>query len=704
MYGEAENKKVSLDENPLAEKFGEFLRHKCSKEIEKLAQKYPEKRSLLVDFKELERFDFELADELLANPDEAMEAISEAISQIELPLLYEKKFKPHVRFYNIPAEKSPILRKLSAEHIGKLISVEGVVRQVTEVLPKLKYALWRCTRCDATYKIPQSKNYSRAPNYCAECKQKAFELIEEKSEFIDYQKIQIQEPLEYLKGNQQATNLDIYVSDDLVNKASPGDRVKITGVLRLVPPKEKKTVYGRYLEAIYIEETAKEFEEVEITKEEEEEIKKLAANENIYEMLIQSIAPHIYGHEIMKEAIALQLFGGVKKVLPNDQFVRGNIHVLLVGDPGMAKSAVLKATNSIAPKSIYIAGKTSSGAGISATAVKDEFGEGGWTLKAGALVLASGGMAMIDEFDKMDSEDRSAMHESMEQQTISVAKAGIVTKFKTETSILAAANPKYSRFDPYRPFIEQIDLPASLISRFDLFFMIRDILDRTKDAEIAGHILRTHKAGEMMLQLSKKGIQSRSEELEKIKEQITPKISGEILKKYISYARQNVYPILSDESLKELMEFYVSLRDQGRKEGSYSATHRQLEGLIRLSEASARVRLSDTVERQDVERAIRLVKASLQDLVTDPETGKIDIDIITAGHTHTTISNLKKIFDIIKEKSQTNDMVPIEEIIAEGQAQGIDANKVRDLVEKLRLKGDVYMPRNGYYKAKGEFN
>ena len=365
----------------------------------------------------------------------------------------------------------------------------------------------------------------------------------------------------------------------------------------------------------------------------------------------------------------------------------------------MAKSAILKAVDSIAPKSIYVAGKTSTGAGLSATAVKDEFGEGGWTLKAGALVLASGGMAMVDEFDKMEAEDRSAMHESMEQQTISVAKAGIVTKFKTETSVLAAANPKYSRFDPYQSFIEQIDLPASLISRFDLFFMIKDVLDRTKDKEIADHILKSHKAGEMILQRQKKGIGEKNQELEQIKELITPKISGDILKKYIAFARQNIFPVLADDSLREISEFYINLRDQGRKEGAYSATHRQLEGLIRLSEASARVRLSDTVQRSDVERAIRLVKTSLQDMVTDPETGSIDIDIITSGQTHTTLTNLKKILGIIKEKSQEVDMVPIEEIINQGKEAGMESDKVRDLLAKLQKSGDIYYPKHGFVKS-----
>ena len=698
MYAE-ETVKEGMD-NPFVEKFESFFKDRCMKEIERLVEDYPEKRSLMVDFKDIEHYDTSLADEILVNPDVCLEAARQAIKSIDVPMLEIEEFAPHIRIYNLPEERQPLLRDISASHIGKLVSIEGVVKQVTDVLPKLKFATWACARCEATYKVPQTRNQPKTPSICSECKGRAFNLLEESSDFEDYQKIQVQEPLEMMKGSEIATSLDIYVSDDMVNKISPGDTTRITGILRLMPPKERKVVYGRYLEALHLEETAREFEEVEINPEEEVEIKKLAAREDVYELLVQSIAPHIYGHEIVKESIALQLFGGVKKVLPNDQHIRGNIHIILVGDPATAKSAILLATDSIAPKSIYVAGKTTSGAGISATAVKDEFGEGGWTLKAGALVLASGGMAMVDEFDKMEAEDRSAMHEALEQQRISVAKAGIVTTFKTETSVLAAANPKFSRFDPYLPFLQQVNLPPTLVSRFDLLFMIRDVLDRKKDEEIARHILKSHRAGEMIHQRKKLGIGKKDKELDEELDKITPKISGDLLKKYISFARQNIFPVLSDADINEISDFYISLRDMGRKEGSYSATHRQLESIIRLSEASARVRLSNDVERQDVERAIRLTRASLEELATDPETGKIDIDIITSGQTHTMLSNMKKVLNFIREKVNVDkvDTVSIEEIISEGKTHGIEADRVRDILGQLQKSGDIYAPKHGFYK------
>ncbi len=684
-------------ESPFVEKFREFFESAYKTEIELLVEKYPEKRSLEVDFSDLEKFDFKLADDLIDQPDFLLEAAESAVKQMEIPSLDLEEFAPHVRFFNLPSDKGVLPRDLGSKNIGKLVSVEGVIKQITDVLPKLKMASWKCNRCGNVYRVPQKEHQVSQPAFC-ECRHRDFKLIAEDSDFVDYQKIQIQEPLESLKGNEQPTSLDVYVSDDLVNMASPGDKIMLTGILRIFPSKNNKLVFGRFIETSHLEQTMQEFEEIVISKEEEREIRELAKQPDVYEKLVKSIAPSIYGHEAVKEAIVLQLFGGVKKVLPNGQKIRGNIHLLLVGDPGVAKSQILQAANNIAPKSIYVGGKTTSAVGLTATAVKDEFGEGGWTLKAGALVLASGGAAMCDELDKMDNEERVALHEAMEQGTISVAKAGIVTRFKTETSILSAANPKFSRFDPYQPFIEQIDLPPTLISRFDLFFMIRDILDRTRDSEIAGHILKTHRAGSRYFHAEKFGKKLKKSEKDEINEIVMPAISTELLKKYISFARQNVFPTLSKEAIQTISDFYVDLRERGREEGGYSATHRQLEGLIRMSEASARIRLSDTVEKCDAGKAIKLLKDSLRDLVTDPETGKIDIDIITTGQTHSQVELMRKALGLIKEKDQEMDLVPTKDVIEELSGMGVEKGKADEIIRKLEKKGEIYRPRHGFVK------
>jgi len=689
--------------SPYIERFEEFFNAEYKKQIERIVESYPQERSVVVDFKALEKFDPILADELLDNPDSVMEAAHNAIQNIHIPTLTTEPFRPHVRFTNLPKDREIDVRNLSAKHLGKMISVEGLVRQITDALPKITMAVWKCQRCGNVYKIPQEKQRVYPPNMC-ECHSKDFDLDEDKSAFIDYQKIQIQETLERLKGNEQATYVDVYVSDDLVNLASAGDKTRFIGILRLIPPqKDKKTVYGRYLDAIYLEETAKEFAEIDIEKDEAEEIKKLSKNPQIYEMLAQSVAPAIYGYEVVKESIALQLFGGVTKHLPNGQKIRGNIHILLIGDPGCGKSQLLQATHNIAPKSIYISGKTTSGVGLTASAVKDEFGEGGWTLKAGALVLSSGGVCMADELDKMAPEDRSALHEAMEQGMISVAKAGIVARFKADTSLLAAANPKFSRFDKFTPFLEQIDLPASLISRFDLFFMIRDVLDRTQDQKISKHILETHQSGEKIMQAQQKGKALAKEEKEEIDKRTKPQIDMLLFRKYVSYARQKCYPILSQESMDAISEFYVGLRDQGRSQGAYAATARQLEGLVRLAEGSARVRLSDTVEVQDTERAIKLIKKSLEETVTDPDTGRIDIDIVTTGITQARQNAISTVLRLIKEQMATGiDMVPVEEVITQGIEKGLDEQKITQALDELEKKGEIYKPRHHFVKPTTE--
>ncbi len=685
-------------ENPFTPKIQLFFETVYKKDIERLAGHYPQKRSLLIDFKELEKFDVELADQLLDNPDYLLEAFQSAIQAIDLPLLEAGEFKPRVRFSNFPKDRDIMIRHLSAEHLSKFISVEGVVRQITDVMPKLVSAAWQCRRCGNTYKTPQDGHKIRQPAFC-ECRHREFVLVPEQSVFVDYQKIEIQEPLEKLRGNEQAGTVSVYISEDLVNRITAGDKTRFYGILRLLASKENQVVYGRYLEVNNLEETQKEFEDLEISQEEEIQIRELSKDPKIYEKLVMSVAPGIYGHEIVKESIVLQMFGGMKKEIPGTPSIRGNVHILLIGDPGTGKSQILQATKDIAPKSIYVAGKTTSGVGLTASAVKDDFGEGGWTLKAGALVLASGGMCMADELDKLDNEDRSAMHEAMEQGRISVAKAGIVTRFNADASVLAAANPKFSRFDPFTPFIDQINLPASLISRFDLFFMIRDVLDRTKDEKIAQHILKTHQVGESILQYKKKGTKFGAEADENLAAISAPPVPSELMRKFISFARQNVFPRMELEAITLISDFYVNLRDQGKKEGgAYAATHRQLEGLVRLAEASARVRLCDTVEKQDAERAIRLLRASLEDVVKDPTTGKIDFDIIASGQSMSQQTNLRKVLSIIRAKASEMDMVPIGDVFEEAKAQGIDEDKTRELIDKLAHQGDIYRPRHQFLK------
>jgi len=680
----------------------EFLETNYKREIDYLASNYPNKKSLNIDYKKLEDFDLDIAETLLEHPNIIINAANLAIKRLDIGILdseLESKFEPIVRFYNLPKENLIDIRNIGNEHISKFISVEGTVRLITERLEKMTEAYFICKQCGTGVYVEQKSQILQKPLACRNCRKREFNLDIDQSKYIDYQKVQIQEPLENLKGSEQANSLDIYLSEDLVNVCSPGDKIKITGTIKLRPPKGETNIYSKYMVANHIEKEEQEYEELIIYPEEEQEIKELAKKENIYEILASSVAPHIYGQEIVKQAIVLQLFGGVNKNLANQPF-RGNIHILLVGDPSTGKSAILEYCAQLAPKSIYVAGKTTSGAGLTVSAVKDEFGEGGWTLKAGAVVLASGGVAMIDEFDKMSTEDRSALHEAMSQGTVSVSKAGLYSKFKANTSILAAANPKYSRFDSFKSPLEQIDLPFSLISRFDLYFLIHDLLDRKLDKEIGEHILKTQQIAQ---KISSEGSLSK-EEIDDAAKKILPIVSPNLFKKYVAYARQNVKPVLTKEASDKLLEYYVSLRDIGRNTKSYSATIRQLNGLIKLAEASAKIKLKKEIDADDAERAILVFKTSLEQVAIDKDSGKIDIDILTTGQSQSERNVLKNLLKLIKDLSGGDETgagstpVAISDIVRAAETETLPKDKIIDAIKKLKKIGDIYEPTNGFVK------
>lgn len=689
---------IAVDE--YIETLQDFFETAYKRDLEYLASNYPAERSIDVDYKKLEAFDLNLAEMLLDNPQIIFEAAKAAIKKIDVGILDlegDMKFEPTVRFYNLPEEYRIDIRNVGSDNLQKLISVEGVVRQITERLERLTTAHFICRKCGTGVDVPQKTPQIVRPMLCPECKGREFDIALDQSAFIDYQKIEIQEPLENLKGNDQPNSMDIHLSEDLVNRCSAGDKIIVTGIVKLKQSKNESNIYDKYVIANHLDKLEQEFEELKILPEEEQEIKELSKKDNIYELLAQSVAPNIYGHQIVKEAITLQMFGGVRKDFAK-QSLRGNIHVLLVGDPSTGKSQLLKYADNLAPKSIYVAGKTASGAGLTVSAVKDEFGEGGWTLKAGAVVMASGGIAMIDEFDKMSNEDRSALHEAMAQSTVSVSKAGLYSKFRADTSILAAANPKFSRFDKFKNPIEQIDLPFSLISRFDLYFVITDTMDKNLDYEMSKHILQTHEIAEKLASTDRRKSISK-EDIEIMESKILPKVDPSLFKKYVAYARQNIKPVLTDKSTKKILDYYIELRDMGRKSNSFTATPRQLEGLIRLSEASAKIRLKDIIEESDAERAIKIFKTSLEQTALDAETGKIDIDILTTGQSHSERTLIKNVLQLIKELSANGEPVSINDILDVAEAKNIPKDKLGESISKLKKMGEIYEPKAGSYKA-----
>lgn len=665
------------------EKIERFLESK-ENEIQALASRYPAKKSLVLDFQELEEYDHLLAEKLIKEPDEVIGLFKALLSERDIVVSTDQLEKPvlHVRFKNIPKERgyTILVRDITADYINHFLSAEGVVNRISDVLPKVFKAVFYCNRCNEKTVIPQDRRIFKEPYKCAHCGRGEFRFSQEESKWVDIQKIEIQEPLEMLKGGDQARRIELWVEDDFTDVVTAGDKIIVNGILRITPPKQRGSVFMKFIEVNYLESIQKEFEDIEITKEEEAEIKKLSKDSAIYDKIINSIAPSIYGYREVKEAIVLQLFGGRSgKKLPDGTSVRPDIHILLIGDPGVAKSKMLQYVDNIAPKSIYVTGTGTTGAGLTATAEKDEFAEGAWTLKAGALVLAGGGIAIIDEFDKMDKEDRGAMHEAMEQQTVSIAKAGIVTKFKANTSILAASNPKFSRFDPYKTPAEQFDIPPTLISRFDLIFPVKDVVDLELDKKIADHILKMHGT-------------------ERDLEDLRPEIPTDLFRKYISYSRKSVKPILSEDAMEKIKEYYVTLRSSSHG-GAIPATPRQLEALIRLAEASAKVRLSNAVTVADAERAINLTNFVLMEVAYDQSSGILDIDRIATDHPKAARDKIKMVEDTIRELVGNIDgnTAVFEEIIERLSTQGMSRSETEKYLNELKLKGIIYEPRYGHF-------
>jgi len=454
-----------------------FSSDKYKDKVFESLEKYPDERSIVVDYTDLEMFYADLADLLLEKPEDVIKAAQKAISNID-PL--RKNADLNIRFENV--RNNIPLRYLRSKYIGKFVAVDGIVRKTDEIRPRIINATFECRSCMRLHEIPQKTSLINEPAICQECGGRSFRLLQEESEFMDTQSTKLQEPLEELSGGEQPRQIIVTLEDDLVDVLTPGDIVRITGQLKTVRD-EKTKRFKNYIYGNYIEPLEQEFEELKIDPEDEKEIKKLAADPKVYDKIINSTAPSIQGYREVKEAIALQLFGGSAKILEDKTRIRGDIHILLVGDPGIGKSQMLKYVSKLAPRGIYTSGKGTSGVGLTAAAVRDELG--GWSLEAGALVLGDRGNVCVDELDKMRPEDRSAIHEALEQQTISIAKAGIMATLNSRCSVLAAANPKYGRFDRFKPTGEQINLPSTILSRFDLIFVIEDKPDPEKDKSLA---------------------------------------------------------------------------------------------------------------------------------------------------------------------------------------------------------------------------
>ena len=679
-----------------------FSRDKYRIMISCIADNYPQKKSVRVDYADINAVSVDFAMFLLDEPDRCIEIARKTVMSL-VPNINRPGDMINVRIYNLPRDAKVDIRNLRADHLRRLVAVEGLASKVTTVRPRMTHALFRCARCGAEIWVEQPGMMLREPMMCTNSdggcnKQSTRFIIDEKeSVYIDTQKIEIQESPEGLRGGAQPERITGYVEDDIAGEVTAGNRVTLNGILRSAEKSErdKSTVFDIYLDVISVEFEQHEYDEIVITDEDERRILEMSRDPDLYDNIVRSISPSIYGLDSVKRAIALQLFGGCHKEMDDGTVMRGDMHILLIGDPGVAKSQLLRYMSSLAPRGIYASGKSASAAGLTAAAVRDDFGDGRWTLEAGALVLADKGLACIDELDKMTDQDRSSLHEAMESQRISVAKAGITATLQCRCSMLAAANPKYGRFEEDTPIADQIDLPPALMSRFDLIFVLTDKPDKKKDTAITEHILNAHQRGQVRMMHEGESVPGiNAKKVLEETDAIRPVYEQEMLRKYVAYSKR-ITPIMTEEAKNIIESSFLRIRGMGSGGNSVPITARQLEAFVRLSEASAKMRLSRVVSDVDANRAVDLVEEYLRRIAGNDE-GGFDIDKIASGISSKDRSKIDVVRSIFREFGA--DGLNMDEAIQHGLSKGLQETDVSRAVKQLHDAGEIFKSPNGTYK------
>jgi len=635
-----------------------------------------ETKVIYLDFMKISEHSSTLSDEIILNPEETLKLIEIAIQESGLVE------KARVRLTNLPTIHEVKIRDLRAKHLDQFIVLEGIIRQSSDVRPMVVNAKFECPSCGTIISVFQIEKKFREPERCSCGRRGSFKLLSKI--MVDTQRLVIEEAPENLKGGEQPKRLNIFLREDLVEpkmeeKTTPGSRVKVIGILKEVPMPlpsgGQSTRYDLAVDAnniIALEET---FEELNISEEDEMQILELSQNPKIFDILSSSIAPSVWGYDEIKKSLVLQLFGGVKKIRQDGSKTRGDIHILLIGDPGVAKSVMLGFMSELSPKGRYVVGRGASGAGLTATVVRDEYLKG-WSLEAGAMVLANKGLVCIDELEKMDVSDQSAMHEAMEQQTVTISKANVQATLRSETSVLAAANPKFGRFNPDQPIPQQINLPPALINRFDMIFTMRDIPDKIRDEKIALHVLDQNKP-----------IQ-----------EVT--ITKDLFRKYVAYTKQKIKPLMTQQASEEIKKFYVELRNTpifaGSELRALPISARQLNAIIRMAEALAKIKLSNEVDITDAKQAIELIKYFLMQAGFDPETGRIDIDRFSSSTSSSQRNKITKIRDtIIDLEARLGQLIPVEEIEKVLEKE-MKKSEIDEGLQKLASSGEIFHPKRGY--------
>lgn len=699
-----------IQTHDLTARWRSLLLEQYSEDLHHVEVSWPDKQSLDISYRDIENFDPEFAERLITEPDENEKAANEA-AQALMRESGASNIIPFIRIVDLPPDAGRTVRQLRADDIGHLIALDAIVTKISGVRPRIYQAAFTCSTCGNTMHQAQPNEQELIePLECSElqsgCGRKnkretRFTLVTDRSVMINSQFIELQELPEQLRGGVQPERILCIAEHDLAGILNPGDRVVSNGVLFVRSQRKggKDTpIFDIFLRLHSIERQNIPLEEVSVSDEEIHEIKELAAREDLYELMSGSIAPSIFGYDRVKETMILQLFGGVARRNTDGTRSRGDIHILLMGDPGVAKSQLLSYMADISPRGRFTSGMSASAAGLTAAAVQDSTADGRWTLEAGALALADLGVAAIDEFDKMNETDRSSMHEAMEQQRISISKAGINATLRTRCAILAAANPKSGRFQALSevPFTSQINLAPPLISRFDVVWLMTDQTNPERDTSIANHIISSRFEGvsEMMVEQGSSPDPTRTADAAGVTLTHEGKetVSRDLIRKFVAHAKRTVHPMLNEEARDAIVAFYVETRKQGGESlDSVAITARALEALTRLAEASARLRLSDVADIRDAERAIRLTRTWRYELMGE----NFDLTTMHSGLKPKARNAERTLVEIIQRiKLETREDVELEVLLNEAARVDIPNDKVMDIIEKLNRDGTVYRPRH----------
>lgn len=666
--------------NEREEDYQRFLNTYCNDKLSELYQKYPsEQSSLVIDWRDIYQWDADVAHDIEAATETFRGVFEAAVidhdkGSVELDI--------DVRFSHVGEPYS--VDGLTGEQVNDILSVSGVVAKTTEVMPRLTMACLEC-KASATHRnyIEQPRIGINKPNRCkaTDCNSQSFTVNFDESKYLAHQVIRLKQPPEEADSEQK---IDVHLWGDACGAAKAGDRVTVCGTLKTDFDGFDKATPDFWLDAEHVAKHESDYEDVDVTSQ-KERFEKLAQGEegNPYELLIESIAPTIKGGDKMdtiKLAVALQLFGGWRRPYDDGRYARGDSHIAIIGGPGTGKSSILEAANAISPRSGYVSGKNATQAGLTAAAVRDDFGDTEWSLEAGAVVKAHKGLCCIDEIDKVDGGALSSLHTALEKQRLEFNKAGIDASLPCHTSILAAGNPSEGKFIDETKILSQLNLGPTLRSRFDLIFTLEDTPEYESDKELANHMVKVRQASAFNETHKKNPY-----------EDITTEAAVELstLRAWVAYAREHVFPAIEDpERTEEISDWFAEMRNGKPEEMGGGGigedlNRRIVQAVQRLAEASARVRLSENVNEHDIQRAKDIVEQSFDDIgFTNGEIDGIELETgYDSDH-----RDLRKSVEGIIETLQPDDGSGIaqEEVIEAATSAGHTETKARDMLRRLR--------------------